>query len=237
MPKTPAPPPGDAAAPPHAPAPARQRRKAERPQELLDAALAQFVSKGLAATRMDDVARQAGVSKGTLYLYYPSKDDLFKAVVRNSVVTVLTEGSDIVDRFEGPTSGLLQALMHTWWHRIGNSKASGIFKLVVADVGNMPELAKFYLDEVIVPTHRLLGRAVERGVARGEFRAVDVTAVVQSLMASAQFLMLYPYCMGGVDDHPFPLDADTFMKTQMELLLHGLEVPRPPDAGQARGRS
>lgn len=237
MPKTPAPPPGDAVAPPHAPAPARQRRKAERPQELLDAALTQFVSKGLAATRMDDVARQAGVSKGTLYLYYPSKDDLFKAVVRNSVVTVLTEGSDIVDRFEGPTSELLHKLMHTWWSRIGSSKASGIFKLVVADVGNMPELAKFYLDEVIVPTHRLLGRAVERGVARGEFRAVDVTAVVQSLMASAQFLMLYPYCMGGVDDHPFPLDADTFMKTQMELLLHGLEVPRPPDAGQARARS
>lgn len=220
MPKTSAPPPGDAAAPP----PARQRRKAERPQELLDAALAQFVSKGLAATRMDDVARQAGVSKGTLYLYYPSKDELFKAVVRNSVVTVLTEGSDIVDRFEGPTSELLELLMHTWWSRIGNSKASGIFKLVVADVGNMPELAKFYLDEVITPTHQLLGRAVERGVSRGEFRPVDVTAVVQSLMASAQFLMLYPYCMGGVPDHPFPLDADTFMKTQMELLLHGLEV-------------
>jgi AcrR family transcriptional regulator len=224
MPKPPAPPSGDAAAMPPVPAPARQRRKAERPQELLDAALSQFVSKGLAATRMDDVARQAGVSKGTLYLYYPSKDELFKAVVRNSVVTVLTEGSDIVDRFEGPTSELLALLMHTWWSRIGNSKASGIFKLVVADVGNMPELAKFYLDEVIVPTHQLLGRAVERGVARGEFRPMDVTAVVQSLMAPAQFLMLYPYCMGSVADHPFPLDADTFMKTQMELLLHGLEV-------------
>lgn len=223
MPKTPAPPPGDAATPP-APPPARQRRKAERPQELLDAALAQFVSKGLAATRMDDVARQAGVSKGTLYLYYPSKDELFKAVVRNSVVTVLTEGSDIVDRFEGPTSELLHILMHTWWSRIGNSKASGIFKLVVADVGNMPELAQFYLDEVVAPTHQLLSRAVERGVARGEFRPINVKAVVQSMMAAAQFLMLYPYCAGSVPHNPFPLDADAFMKTQIELLLHGLEV-------------
>ncbi len=223
MPKTPAPPPGDAATPPALP-PARQRRKAERPQELLDAALAQFVSKGLAATRMDDVARQAGVSKGTLYLYYPSKDELFKAVVRNSVVTVLTEGSDIVDRFEGPTSELLHILMHTWWSRIGNSKASGIFKLVVADVGNMPELAQFYLDEVVTPTHQLLSRAVERGVARGEFRPINVKAVVQSMMAAAQFLMLYPYCAGSVPNNPFPLDADAFMKTQIELLLHGLQV-------------
>lgn len=207
-----------------APSPPRQRRKAERPQELLDAALAQFVSKGLAATRMDDVARAAGVSKGTLYLYYASKDDLFKAVVRNSLVEVLAEGSELVDRWNGPTSELLHNLAHTWWARVGGSKAAGIFKLVIAEVGNMPELAQFYLDEVITPTHQLLGRAIERGMVLGEFRRMDVISVVHALMATVQFLVIYPLCTGRIEPNPFPLEPESFMKTQIDLLLHGLAV-------------
>ncbi len=203
----------------------RQRRKAERPQELLDAALAQFVDKGFTATRMDDVARAAGVSKGTLYLYYSSKDELFKAVVRHSLVEVLVEGGELVDRWSGPTSDLLHNLAHTWWARVGNSKASGIFKLVISEVGNMPELAQFYVDEVITPTHLLLGRAIERGMAQGEFRRVDVVAVVHALMATVQFLVIYPLCTGRSQRNPFPLDTETFMRTQIDLLLHGLEVP------------
>ena len=203
----------------------RQRRKAERPQELLDAALAQFVDKGFTATRMDDVARAAGVSKGTLYLYYSSKDELFKAVVRHSLVEVLVEGGELVDRWSGPTSDLLHNLAHTWWARVGNSKASGIFKLVISEVGNMPELAQFYVDEVITPTHVLLGRAIERGMAQGEFRRVDVVAVVHALMATVQFLVIYPLCTGRSQRNPFPLDTETFMRTQIDLLLHGLEVP------------
>lgn len=203
----------------------RQRRKAERPQELLDAALAHFVDKGFTATRMDDVARAAGVSKGTLYLYYASKDELFKAVVRHSLVEVLVEGGELVDRWTGPTSDLLHNLAHTWWARVGNSKASGIFKLVISEVGNMPELAQFYVDEVITPTHLLLGRAIERGMAQGEFRRVDVVAVVHALMATVQFLVIYPLCTGRSQRNPFPLDTETFMRTQIDLLLHGLEVP------------
>ncbi len=206
-----------------APAP-RQRRKAERPQELLDAALAQFVDKGLAATRMDDVASAAGVSKGTLYLYYAGKEELFKAVVRNALVEVLAEGAELVDRWEGPTSELLHNLAHTWWARVGASKASGIFKLVVAEVGNMPELAQFYVDEVITPTHHLLGRAIERGMSRGEFRRMDVMAVVHALMATVQFMVIYPLCTGRSERNPFPLDTKSFMTTQIELLLRGLEV-------------
>lgn len=205
-------------------APSRQRRKAERPQELLDAALDQFVNKGLAATRMDDVARLAGVSKGTLYLYYASKEDLFKAVVRTSLGEVLAEGSELVDGWTGPTGELLHMLAHTWWCRVGSSKSSGIFKLVVAEVGNMPELAQFYVDEVITPTHHLLGRAIERGMALGEFRRMDVIAVVHALMATVQFMAFYPLCTGRAERNPYPLDTQTFMKTQIELLLRGLEV-------------
>jgi len=205
--------------------PARQRRKAERPQELLEAALALFVDKGLAATRMDDVARQAGVSKGTLYLYYASKEELFKAVVRHSLGGVIDEGLGIVDSWNGPTAELLHQLAQTWWQRIEASGASGLFKLVVSEVGNIPELAEFYVREVLVPTHELLGRAIRRGIEGGEFRAVDVNDVVHGLIAPAQFLALYRYCVGGSPHNPYPLNPGTYMKTQIDLLLHGLMAP------------
>ena len=202
----------------------RQRRKAARPHELLDAALALFVDKGLAATRTEEVARLAGVSKGTLYLYYPSKDELFKAVVRAHLTQVLAEGSEIVDQFEGATSQLLHLLAHTWWSRVGASKAAGLLVLIMAEAKHFPELAQFYMDEVVAPSHALLARAVQRGIDRGEFRALDVTSVVHALIAPIQFLILYRHCTSACTVNPVPLDPEQFMSTQIELLLRGLEV-------------
>lgn len=183
-----------------------------------------FTSKGLAATRSEDVAQLAGVSKGTLYRYYASKEELFKAVVRNSLGEVIAEGGELVDHWDGNTGDLLKLLAHTWWIRIEESRASGIFKLIIAEVGNLPELAQFYVDEVIAPTHDLLSRAIVRGMDRGEFRRLDVTSVVHTLMASAQFLVLFPQCTAACLHNPVPLDPDHFMNTQIDLLLLGLQV-------------
>lgn len=210
----------------------RQRRKAARPQELLEAALNLFVEKGLAATRAEDVAKLAGVSKGTLYLYYPSKDELFKAVVRAYLTQVIVEGSEMVDQAEGSTSALLNQLAQTWWLRVGASKAAGLLVLIMSEAKAFPELAQFYVDEVVAPSHDLLARAVERGVARGEFRPLDVTSVVHALIAPVQFLILYRQCTSVCTANPVPLDPERFMATQIELLLRGLETrpaqPQPP---------
>lgn len=208
-------------------APTRQRRKAERPQELLDAALTVFVEKGLRATRMEDVAKLAGVSKGTLYLYYSSKEELFKAVVRGALLPALAEVKDIAERWQGATGDLLLLLMRTWWQRMGAAPGADVFKLVVTDVGNVPELAQFYLEEIMQPSYVLLGSTLQRGIDRGEFRAVDINTLVQSLMASAQFLALHTHCTRHIVDNPFPMQPEVFMKTQMDLLLHGLEIRQP----------
>lgn len=204
--------------------PLRRRRKDERPQELLDAALDLFVEKGLAATRAEDVARRAGVSKGTLYLYYPGKDALFKAVVRHYLAQVIVEGGEIADGFEGATPALLHHLARTWWARIGASKASGLLLLILSEARTFPDLAQFYLDEVVAPCHALLSRVVERGVARGEFRHVDVSSVVHALIAPAQFVVLYRQCTAVCARNPVPLDPEQFMTTQIDLLLGGLIV-------------
>ena len=132
---------------------ARQRRKEARPQELLDAALDLFVERGFAATRSEDVAARAGVSKGTLYLYYPSKEELLKAVIRHNVVEPDRRGRATSSRqFEGGTRrAAARCCCALWWERIGETRASGIIKLMISEVRNFPEIAQFYVDEVITP--------------------------------------------------------------------------------------
>src|SRR6059058_694743 len=93
----------------------RERRKEARPQELLDAALALFVEKGFVATRSEEVAARAGVSKGTLYLYYPSKEELLKAVIRQQLSSQIAAGALEVERYVGPTSTLLVEVLSRWW--------------------------------------------------------------------------------------------------------------------------
>jgi TetR/AcrR family transcriptional regulator len=206
----------------------RQRRKAARPQELLDAALTLFVERGLAATRTEDVARHAGVSKGTLYLYYPSKDALFKAVVRNYLGQVVTAGAELTNQFNGTSSELLQLLAHTWWTQVGSSKAAALMNLIMSEASAFPDLAQFYVNEVVEPSHALLARVIRRGIDRGEFRSMDVTSVVQALIAPALFLVLYQQCTAVCAANPVPMDPERFMQTQIELFLRGLEVrPQP----------
>ena len=183
--------------PPAAAAPQRQRRKEARPQELLAAALALFVEKGFAATRSEEVAARAGVSKGTLYLYYPSKEELFKAVVRENLASHIADGQQRLALHQGAMAELLRQVMHEWWQRIGLGPAGGISKIMMAEARNFPELAQFYVDEVIAPTHRLLAGLLERGMASGEFRRVLVDDAVHVLIAPMLHLTLHQHSFGA----------------------------------------
>ena len=205
----------------------RQRRKEARPQELLDAALALFVEKGFAATRSEEVAQRAGVSKGTLYLYYPSKEELFKAVVRQTLSALIAEGQEAVGSFEGSSSELLSFLLHTWWERVGNTPAAGIHKVMLAEVRNFPELAQFYTDEVIIPADRLFSSCVQRGMDRGEFRALPLHEVAHALMAPLIFMAVHRHSFGACPVHGPDMDPSLVLNTHLELVLRGLEVRKP----------
>ena len=206
----------------------RQRRKEARPQELLDAALTLFVEKGFAASRAEEVAQRAGVSKGTLYLYYSSKEELFKAVVRQKLSSLIAEGEEAASSFGGSSSELLAYLLHTWWERVGNTPAAGIHKIVLSEVRNFPELAQFYTDEVIIPADRLFSSCVQRGIDSGEFRPMPVHEVAQALMAPLIFMAIHRHSFGacpvrgGVD-----VDPTLVLDTHLDLVLRGLEVRRP----------
>lgn len=203
----------------------RQRRKQARPQELLDAALALFVEKGFAATRIEEVAQRASVSKGTLYLYFPSKEELFKAVVRQKLSSLIAEGVQIADAHAGSSADLLAMLLQTWWERMGNTPAAGIHKIMLSEVRNFPELAQFYTDEVIVPADQLFCHCVQRGIDSGEFRALPLHEVALALMAPMIFMAIHRHSFGacpvagGVD-----VDPAAVLRTHLDMVVRGLQV-------------
>ncbi|SRR3990172_126769 len=200
-----------------------ERRKDARPGEILDAALDLFVEKGFAATRLEDVAQRAGVSKGTVYLYFDSKDDLFKAVIRSGMVRAIEEAEKLVAGFEGSSADLLRQIYAGWWQNIGGTKLSGIPKLMISEAQNFPELARFYYDEVIQRGSRLFARALERGVARGEFRSVNVDYAVRALVS--------PLIMRAILEHSFlpcagpeDFDVPAYFEHTLGLALDGLRT-------------
>ena len=210
----------------------RERRKEARPGELLDAALDLFVEKGFAATRSEEVAARAGVSKGTLFLYFPSKEELFKAVVRENISGRFAEWAQEFGTFEGSTAEMVRYCMRVWWERIGATRASGITKLMISEARNFPELAAFYQQEVIRPGTQLVRRILQRGVDRGEFRPIDLDYTVFSIVAPMIFLIMMKHSLGVCVPQEYPLDPERYVNAQVETLLQGLCVrPAAPGGG------
>lgn len=207
---------------PIAPDGRRERRKQARPKELLDAALDLFVEKGFAATRSEEVAARAGVSKGTLFLYFPTKEELFQAVVRENISGRFAEWREEFEQFQGSTADMVRVCLHTWWERIGATRASGITKLMIGEARNFPEIAAFYQQEVIRPAHDLVRRILQRGMARGEFRAMDLDYAVYSLVAPMVFLIMMKHSLGACAPDDYPLDPKRYVDQHAEILLRGL---------------
>ena len=211
----------------------RERRKEARPGELLDAALDLFVEKGYAATRSEEVAARAGVSKGTLFLYFPSKEELFKAVVRENMSGRFAEWEQEFEAFEGSTADMVRYCMRVWWERIGATRASGITKLIISEARNFPDLAAFYQQEVIRPANVLIRRILQRGVDSGEFRPVDVEYTAFSIVAPMVFLIMMKHSLGACAPQDYALDPQRYVETQVDNLLQGLVArPRSQEGGE-----
>jgi AcrR family transcriptional regulator len=206
----------------------RERRKEARPGELLDAALNLFVEKGFAATRMEEVAQRAGVSKGTVFLYFPSKEELFQAVVRENISGRFEEWNAEFLTYQGSAADMLHHCMSTWWQRIGSTQASGITKLMISEGGHFPDIVEFYQNEVVQPGHRLIRQVLQRGIDRGEFRAVNLDFAVYGVVAAMMFLILSKHAAACLQNK-VSLDPDAYIANQVEVMLHGL------GADQTRG--
>ncbi|HEX2113659.1 MAG TPA: TetR/AcrR family transcriptional regulator [Alphaproteobacteria bacterium] len=200
----------------------RRRRKEARPGELVAAALTCFAERGFAATRLDDIAAKAGVSKGTVYLYFPSKEELFKAVVRESLLPNIARAETMLDDPSSPAAEQLRRLLEFMTGRLASSPVGIIPKLVVTEAGNFPDIARFYLDQVVHRGFALVGRLLTRGIERGEFRNIDVRHTTFCVIAPILLTALWRHSLGRYE--PEALDPDALWRTHIELLLRGLRA-------------
>lgn len=209
-----------------------RRLPEERPRQILDAAFEVFAEHGLASARLDDIARRAGVSKGTIYLYFPSKEDLFREVVRHTVGDAI---DDIERRLAGATAtDDLNAFMDAKWRFLCSPKFPPLQRWVHGELTAYPELAEFYGHEVLGRGRQLLRSILERGMERGEFRRMDSGVAARALVA-----LLVTY--GNWRHKPVlceSMDGKTDTQLLDEIKQFYLSAIRPlPDATHAQATS
>ncbi|MBP6670144.1 MAG: TetR/AcrR family transcriptional regulator [Gemmatimonadales bacterium] len=203
-----------------------RRRPEDRPEEILRAALRVFAERGFAQARLEEVARKAGVSKGTLYLYFDSKDALFRAVVRATKGPILAESEAWLDAFEGSAREALAHFIRGMWRRMADPDQAAISRLVHSEIKHFPELARFYFEEVVLRARRLLERVLARGVASGEFRPDQARFAARAMPALA--LMLNGLHCQFTPYDPDPMNLDTMTEHALDLVLHGV-LTRPAE--------
>ncbi len=198
--------------------PPRARRKDDRPAELLDAALDTFRAKGFAATRMDDIAARAGVSKGTIYLYYPSKQAIFEALVRETLLPNLGRVEAVVAASPLGAADTLRLIANAIAEIAANSRLVGVPKIVLAEAGNFPDLARFYRTEVIGRGLSLVARVIARGIEAGEFRPMDPDIAARLFFSPIILSALWQATFAPIEETPVPpaavvaLHLDTWLR-------------------------
>jgi len=210
----------------------RRERNDTRPQEIVDAAFEEFAAKGYAATRLEDVAARAKVSKGLPYLYFKTKEELFKAVIR-SVITplfdamrerMLTTDLSCEAFLKGPFLAFLQELV--------GSRRVLIARLLIAEGHKHPELTKFYYEHVIAKARETLQTFIDRGVARGEFKRTPLRDYPQLVIAPALLAVIWR----SLFERHHHLDTDALLATHIDLLIDAIRAPgNAPQLGCGEG--
>ncbi len=197
-----------------------RRRKDARPQEILDAALAVFAERGFAATRMDDIAQHAGVTKGTIYLYFDSKEDVFKSLVRESIGSTIGQVVESAAAFKGSARGLLVFVLRSIGTFLRTSDRVVLPKIILAESGNFPELVRFYRFEIIDKGLALLSSIIARGIDAGEFRRMPTDHAVRLAIAPLLLGALWRTTFAQFDREPYDLEG--LVEAHIEVLLRGL---------------
>ena len=201
------------------PAPKFRRRKADRPTEIVQAALAVFAEKGFAGAKLDEIAARAGVSKGALYLYFATKEEMFRAVVEQAIRPNLALVQDMATQ-QMAFPQLARSTARLMAHVAATSPLGGIVKMVIAEAGNFPELARIWYERTIGPVLEVLVNVITRAQARGELRPGDARQYALSLVAPTLVGVIWRDTFTPVGAPPFDLPA--LADQHVETLLRGM---------------
>jgi AcrR family transcriptional regulator len=197
----------------------RRRRKAERPQEILEAAFTEFSRHGYATTTLDRIAERAGVTKGTIYVYFESKEHLFISMVREFTKSAHDTVQEMFETHEGSTADLLRAqFSFIYQHIVEDKRRREVVRLLIAEASRFPELADRYYDEILRPCLDLLKQAIRRGVDRGEIRQSSIVDSPQVVIAPIALVDLWMMMF----EQRQPLDLKAYFDAHLDLVLNGL---------------
>jgi AcrR family transcriptional regulator len=199
----------------------RRRRKAERPQEILEAAFVEFSRHGYAVTTLDRIAERAGVTKGTIYVYFENKEHLFISMVHAIKKVTLDTLRDMFERDDGSTADLLRAqFSFIYQHIVEDKRRREVVRMLIAEAARFPELADRYHEEILTPCLDMLKEAIQRGIDRGEIRKSPIVDSPQVVFAP--IVLLDDWMMMFDDRHP--LDLKAYFEAHLDLVLNGLLV-------------
>ncbi|HTQ13072.1 MAG TPA: TetR/AcrR family transcriptional regulator [Rhizomicrobium sp.] len=205
---------------PKKPAARWRRRKEARPSEILEAAMDVFAEKGLTGARMEDIAARAGVTKGTIYLYFANKAAVFQALVTEAIGERVKQAGAMVDAYEGPTPELMANVLRFIGAVLVTTNRAALPKLVIGEIAQFPELQEFYRRAVIDRGLAVWEKILKRGIARGEFRPVPTGHVARICIAPLLVAALWRTLFAQFDTEPY--DIDGLIETHVDVLLRGL---------------
>jgi AcrR family transcriptional regulator len=197
----------------------RRRRKAERPQEILEAAFTEFSRNSYASTTLDQIAERAGVTKGTIYVYFENKEHLFISMVREITKTTFDTVHGMLESHQGSTADLLRTqFSFMYQHILEDHRRREVVRMLIADAPRFPELADRYHDEILRPCLEMIRAAIQRGMDSGEFRKSSIINAPQIIIAPIALVDLWTMMFGDRK----PLDMKAYFEAHLELVLNGL---------------
>jgi len=197
----------------------RRRRKAERPQEILQAAFDEFSRNGYATTTLEAIAERAGVTKGTIYVYFENKEHLFISMVREVTKATLDTVHDMFASHDGSTADLLRAqFSFIYQHIVADRRRREVVRMLIAEEPRFPALADRYHEEILKPCLDMLRQAIQRGIDRGEFRKSAIVDSPQVVIAPIALVDLWMMMF----DERQPLDLKAYFNAHLDLVLNGL---------------
>ncbi|MET0544897.1 MAG: TetR/AcrR family transcriptional regulator [Caulobacterales bacterium] len=204
----------------------RAARKAAQPQRILAAALQAFGEKGFAATRMEDVAKHAGITKGAIYLYFPSKQALLEALIRRDISPAISVAAARLKQHQGPIEPALRLVLATAQKFLQGDVLPTYVRLIVAESGNFPDIARFHLREIVSVVIGALSDLFERAMARGDIRRMDPEIAARLFMAPIVKSVLWRVVFRAVEEKPF--DPAPFLETHIGVFMRGMAPDAEP---------
>ncbi|MDG1438445.1 MAG: TetR/AcrR family transcriptional regulator, partial [Emcibacteraceae bacterium] len=206
-----------------------RRKPKSRPDDILDGALIKFKEQGFKGARIEDIAKHAGLSKGTVYLYFSSKEEMLKALVRRSISPIAASVKNISDHISDDSSDeaagdMLRKMMLIIAEQLMDSKVGAIPIIIIGEAGKFPELAEFYRKEVIEITMEALSSVLKRGIESEEFRDVEIMFAIRSLIGIVIMYIVWGQVFETSKD--IHLDPITVITAQLDIILNGIVMPQ-----------